>query len=134
MEIYSAVVSQVVPVGFADLGQAADALPGAQFEEGRARLEIHGRAGTGFVGAVRFSASLHTGSPLSRSIKVEVVVSPWSAGRSEVAIHPLTSLGRLDSVRADRFFKAARSVLPVVVDRLSSDLPVEAPAVLEPAA
>jgi hypothetical protein len=67
-------------------------------------------------------------------MKVEVVVSPWSAGRSEVAIHPITELGRLDSLRANRFFKAAEAILPLVIDQLDAELPREAPATLKLAA
>lgn len=127
MEIYSAVISDVVPAGFADLAEAAERLPGLEVTEARTRLKVHGRAGTGFAGAIRFSGTLQTAALLP-SIKVEVVVSPWSAGRTEVAIQPMTNLGHLDSLRAARFFKAARSVLPLVIDRLFSELPVEVPA------
>jgi hypothetical protein len=128
MKIYSAVVSQVVPVRFADLAQAAETLPGLEFSEDRARLQIHGSAGAGLAGAVRYRATLRTTAALLPPMKVEVVVSPWSAGRSEVAIQPLTRLGQLDSLRSHRFFKAARAVLPAVIDRLSTDVPVAAPA------
>ena len=38
----------------------------------------------------------------------------------------MTNLGRFDSLRANRFFKAARTILPVVIDRLNAELPVEA--------
>ena len=133
MTVYSAVVSQVVPVGFADLAQAAECLPGQEFTEGRARLQVHESAGGGLAGARRFSGTLKT-SPLLPSLKVEVVVSPWSAALSEVAIHPLSSLGRLDSLRANRFFTAARSIVPQVVDSLAAELPVEAPVQLQLAA
>jgi hypothetical protein len=131
MKIYSAVVSEAVPVGFADLAQAADQLPGQDFTEGRSRLTVHGRVGTGLAGAIHFAGTLHTASALLPAMKVEVVVSPWSTGRSEVAIHPITKLGQLDSLRANRFFKSARSVLPVLIDRLNAELPVEVPAPLQ---
>lgn len=126
MKIYSAVVSQVVPVGFADLAQAAEALPGQEFAHDRARLQVHDPAGAGLAGAVRFSGTLTT-SALLPPVKVEVVVSPWSAERSEVAIHPLTNLGLFDSLRAKRFFKAAYSIIPDVVERLGAALPAEVP-------
>jgi hypothetical protein len=126
-KIDSAVVSQVVPVGFADLAQVADVLPGEEITEDRIRLKVHGRVGTGLAGAIHFGGTLRT-SGLLPSVEVEVVVSPWSASRSEVAIHPLTNLGQLDSLRANRFFKAARSILPVMIDRLYAELPVEIPA------
>jgi hypothetical protein len=134
MKIYSAVVSEVVPVGFADLAQAADELPGMEITADRARLKVHGRLGTGLAGASRFAGTLRTTSPLLPSLKVEVVVSPWSPGRSEVAIEPITNLGELDSLRANRFYNAARSVLPEVIDHLFAELPVEAPAALPLAA
>jgi len=134
MKIYSAVVSQVVPVGFADLAQAADKLPGMEMTGGRARLRVHDRVGTGLAGAVRFGGTLRTASPLLPSVKVELVVSPWSAGRSEVAIHPITNLGPLDSMRSNRFFESAPSVLAAAIGRLYEQLPVEVPAAVELAA
>ena len=133
MKIYSAVVSQVVPVGFADLAQAADALPGTEIAGGRSRLTVEGHAGTGLAGAIRLSGTLRT-SPLLPSVRVELVVSPWSAGRSEVAVHPITNLGPLDSMRSNRFFESARSVLGAAIDRLYEQLPVEVPAAVELAA
>jgi hypothetical protein len=134
MKIYSQVVSQVVPVGFADLAQAAQELPGQEITEHRIRLKVHGPAGTGLVGAVHFAGTLRTPSALLPSTKVEVVVTPWSADRSEVAIHPITNLGQLDSRRARRFYQAAGSILPVVIDRLYGELSVEVPARVELAA
>lgn len=134
MTIYSSVFSEVLPVGFADLAQAADELPGKEITKDRTRLQIHGPVGTGIAGALRFGGTLRTSSALIPSVKVEVVVSPWSAGRSEVAIHPMTNLGQLDSLRTKRFFKAARSILPVLVDRLYAEIPVEVPAAVELAA
>lgn len=133
MEIHSSVVPQVVPVGFADLAQAADRLPGTALTAGDTRLEVEGRAGVGLADAVRYTGTLRT-SALLPAMKVEVVVSPWSAGKSEVAIHPVTNLRRLDSLRAKRFFRAALSVLPVLVERLGAETGAEVPAVLELAA
>lgn len=133
MQIHSAVVPQLVPVGFADLAEAAEQLPGTSLEEGGLRLNIGARVGTGLVGALRFGGSLRT-SALSPAMRVEVVVSPWSAGLSEVAIHPITNLGSLDSIRAKRFYKAALAILPALVDHLSSNVPVEAPTPVELAA
>lgn len=133
MQIQSSVVPQVVPVGFADLAQAADRLPGSVVAEGDTRLEVEGRAGAGLADAVRYRATLRT-SALLPPLKVEVVVSPWSAGKSEVAIHPVSNLRGLDSLRAKRFFKAALSVLPVLVDRLAVEAAGDVPAVFELAA
>ena len=132
MDIRSAVVSQVVPVGFADLAEAADLLPGAEVGQGRTRLKVEVPLGAGVAGAVRFGGSLRT-SALLPAVRVEVVVSPWSAGHSEVAIHPVTGLGRLDSGRAERFYRAALSILPALIDRLGSEAPAET-TVLELAA
>jgi hypothetical protein len=135
MKVYSAVVSEVVPVGFADLAEAADQLLGQDLTDGRIRLNVHDRVGTGLAGAIRLAGTLRTASALLPPMKVEVVVSPWSSDRSEVAIHPVTNLGHFDSLRANRFFKAAGSILPVVIDRLNAQLPVEeAPAAFKRAA
>jgi hypothetical protein len=133
MKVYSPVVSQVVPVGFADLAHSADQLPGRELVVDGARLKLHGPVGPGLAEAVRYGGTLRTAALLP-SMKVEVVVSPWSAGRSEVAIHPITELGRLDSLRANRFFKAAEAILPLVIDQLDAELPREAPATLKLAA
>lgn len=126
---YSEVVPQVVRVGFADLAQAAEGLPGCQFAAGRTRLQVHGPVGKALEGMIRLGGTLRTGSVLVPRVTVEVVVSPWSAGRSEVAIHPITPLGPIDSLRARRFFEAAGSVLPALIAHLSAQAPVEAPAV-----
>jgi hypothetical protein len=134
MKVNSAVVSQVVPVGFADLAHAADELPGQEVLEDRIRLKVHTRVGTGIAGAVRFAGTLRTTAAPLPTVKVEVVVSPWSAGQSEVAIYPVTRLGQYDSFRANRFFEAARSILPAVIERLDAALPVEARATAQLAA
>lgn len=131
MTIHTAVVSQVVPVGFADLAQAAEQLPGCEITEDRVRLKVDAPVGTGFVGAIRFAATLRTPTALLPPLKVEVVVSPWSTGRSEVSIYPMANLGQFESLRATRFFKAARAVLPAVIDRLRSGLPAQVPAAVE---
>jgi hypothetical protein len=130
MEVHSPVVSQLVPVGFADIAHAADKLPGQKLSEDRIRLKVHGRVGTGLPGAIRYAGTLWTTSAPFPAMKVEVVVSPWSASQSEVAVHPITNLGQFDSLRASRFFKAAYSMLPVVIDRLYAELPVDAPVAL----
>jgi hypothetical protein len=134
MKVYSPVVSEVMPVGFAALAPAVDVLSGQELIGGAAQLNIHRPVGTGVAGGIRFGGTLRTTSVLFPSLKVEVVVSPWSAGRSEVAIHPVTNLGHLDSFRATRFYTAARSILPAVIDRLTAGVPVEAPAALKLAA
>jgi hypothetical protein len=128
VKVYSPVVSQLVPVGFADLALAAEELPGQEITQDQARLKVHGLIGPGLAGAMRYSGTLHPSSVFLPSVRVEVVVSPWSASRSEVAIHPITNLGHLDSLRANRFYKAAGSILPLVIDHLKAELPAEAPA------
>jgi hypothetical protein len=126
---YTAVVSQVAPAGFADLAQAAEEFPHGEVTDGRVRLSVHGRAGRWLPGMVRLTGTLHTNSLLLPRARVEVVISPWSAGRSEVAIHPITHLGKADSLRSGRFFEAARSILPKLIERLDAELRVEAPPV-----
>ena len=125
VEINSAFVSQVEPTEFGRLLEAFDALAGQEVASGRARLQIAERSGTGFAGAVCYGGTLRTGSPLVPSVKVEIVVSPWSSARSEIGIRPLTNLGRFDSLRSNRFYSAARAVLQTLFDKLVSDLPVE---------
>ena len=134
IEIHSAFVSQVEPLGFADLADAVDELPGQAIAAGRARLNIRERSGSGLAGAVCYRGTLRTGSVLVPSVKVEVVVSPWSAGKSEVGIRPLANLGHTDSFRANRFYSAARSVLPALVDELRARLPEESDSAMALAA
>jgi hypothetical protein len=118
-EIHSAYVSQVAPLDFSELSSEVDAsLPGTEVVAGKARLRIHRPGGRGFADARYFSGTLRTGSPLVPVVKVELVVSPWSAGRTEIGLRPLTSLGQLDSFRSDRFYNAARRVLSTLIDRI----------------
>jgi hypothetical protein len=134
MKVFSPVVSEVIPLGFTDLVPAVDVLSGQKLSAGSAGLSVGRPVGTGVAGGIRFGGTLRTTSALFPSWKVELVVSPWSAGRSEVAILPITNLGHLDSLRANRFYAAARSILPVVIDRLTAGVPAEAPITLEQAA
>jgi hypothetical protein len=122
-QIQSSFVSQVAPLGFADAAEAADGLTDRTVTAGPVRLELEERTGQGLAGAVWYGGVLHTGSRLIPTVKVDVVVSPWSAGRSEIGIRPLSRLGRLDSARADRFYRAAWAVLPELVDRLGVTQP-----------
>ncbi len=122
IEIHSAFVSQVEHIGFADLADAADELTGHEITSGSARLTVRQRSGSGLAGAVCYSGTLRTGSLLIPAVKVEVVVSPWSAGKSEIGIRPLANLGHTESFRANRFYNAARAVLPALVDELRSQL------------
>ena len=120
-EIHSAFVSQIEPIEYDDLAGGFDELAGQQINAGQATLHIGERSGTGFAGAAYYSGTLRTGSLLVPSIKVEIVVSPWSSTRSEIGIRPLTNLGPLDSLRSNRFYGAARAVLRVVFEQLLRD-------------
>lgn len=117
--IQSTFVSQVAHLGFADAIDAADRMVGQEITAGRARLHITARVGDGLAGAVWYSGTLKTGSSLIPSVRVDVVVSPWSAGRTEVGIRPLSRVGRTDSLRARRFFDAAWAVVPQLADELA---------------
>lgn len=124
-EIHSAFVSQVAPVGFADLTDAFEQLDGTEISAGKARLQIQPRTGTGFAETAYYRGVLRTGSRLVPSVKVEIVVSPWSASRSEIGLRPLTSLGSFDSLRSNRFYQAARTVLAAVFERVLTDVPAD---------
>jgi hypothetical protein len=117
--IQSTFVSQVAPLGLADAVDAADQLVGQTITAGRSRLEVTARLGDGLAGAVWYSGTLRTGSSLIPSVRVDVVVSPWSAGRTEIGIRPLGRIGRPDSLRAHRFFDAAWAVLPELAGQLA---------------
>src|SRR5438270_4636151 len=125
--IRSTFVSQVAALGFADAVDRADHLTGEEIVAGRARLEIQERIGDGLAGAVWYSGLLRTGAA-TRPLRVDVVVSPWPAGRTEIGLRPLGRLGFTDSLRARRFFSAAWSVLPVLIDRLAAGRRTEVPA------
>ena len=116
--IQSTFVSQVAPLGFADAVDAADRLVGQEIGTGRARLTIGSRLGDGLAGAIWYEGTLRTGSSLIPSVRVDVVISPWSAGRIEVGLRPLNRIGRPESLRARRFFDAAWAVVPQLADEL----------------
>lgn len=121
-EIHSAFVSQVEPIEFDVLSGAFAELAGQEVAAGRATLHIGAPTGTGFAGTVYYGGTLRTGSFLVPSVRVEIVVSPWSSSRSEIGIRPLSGLGSFDSLRSNRFYNAARSVLRVAFDQLRGDL------------
>jgi hypothetical protein len=121
-------VSQVAPVAFADAVDVADVLAGRELTAGSARLAVGRRIGDGLAGAVWYEGTLHTGSVLLPATRVDIVVSPWSAGRVEVGIRPLRRLGGPHSLRAARFFRAAWAVLPELIATLSATAPATAPA------
>jgi hypothetical protein len=120
-EIHSAFVSQVEKIDFDDLARSVEGLAGQEITAGRASLQIGELSGHGFAGAAYYRGTLRTGSLLVPSVNVELVVSPWSSTRSEIGIRPLTNLGRIDSLRSNRFYGAARSVLQVAADRVRRD-------------
>ena len=122
-EIHSAFVSQVVEAAFPDVADAFGQLAGTQTSSGKTRLHIQDRTGTGFAGTGYYRGVLRTGSALVPTVKVEIVVSPWSATRSEIGIRPLSNLGRFDSLRSERFYRAARSVLAPVLARVLASIP-----------
>lgn len=132
--IRSTFVGQIAKIGFADAIDAADQLVGQEITAGSARLVIKERIGEGLAGAAWYSGLLRTGSKLIPSVRVDVVVSPWSNGRVEVGIRPLGRIGGVDSLRAGRFFAAAWAVLPVLIDTMDAEFEVEHADVAVPAA
>jgi hypothetical protein len=129
-KISSTFVSQVAPVGFADAADAVEQLSGQEIESGRVRLSVQDRIGEGLAGAVWYSGVLHTGSILIPAVKVDIVVSPWSAGRTEIGLRPLSRIGQATSLRASRFFDSAWALLPELVDQIAAKVPTgtEVPA------
>jgi hypothetical protein len=123
--IHSSFVAQVAPIGFADAAEAAEGLVGREIVTGRARLQVTGHAGAGIAGAVWYSGVLRTGG-LVPPVRVDLVISPWSAGRTEIGIRPLNRLGHFQSFRARKFFEAAWSLIPQLVAELAP-VAVEAP-------
>jgi hypothetical protein len=132
--IQSTFVSQVAPLGFADAIDAADRLVGQEISVGGTRLQVHARLGDGLAGAVWYSGTLRTGSGLIPSVRVDVVISPWSAGRIEVGLRPLSRIGRAESLRARRFFDAAWAVVPELAGELARVAETPVAAVLQVAA
>jgi hypothetical protein len=129
--IHSTFVSQVAPIGFADAAEGVDGLTGQDITAGRSRLQVKERIGDGLAGAVWYAGVLHTGSVLLPTVRVDIVVSPWSSGRTEVGLRPLSRIGRAESVRAGRFFDAAWTVLPALIDEIGAARPAEVPAAKE---
>lgn len=125
-------VSQVARLGFADAVERADSLAGTEISNGSARLSVGERLGDGLAGAVWYSGVLRTGSVLLPLVRVDLVVTPWSAGRVEIGLRPLGRLGSPYSLRSARFFNAAWSVMPSLISALGAkplaQRPVAAPA------
>ena len=125
--ITSTFVSHVAPAGFADVVDAADRLAGSSIHAGGTELELRRRIGDGLAGAIWYEGVLKTGSPWFPTVRVDVVVSPWSAGRTEIGLRPLSRIGRADSFRAGRFFDAAWSILPALTEALAAGPVVATP-------
>jgi hypothetical protein len=125
--ITSTFVSHIAPVGFADAVDAADRLAGTEIAVGDARLEVKERIGSGLAGAVWYEGVVKTGSAFFPTVRVDIVVSPWSAGRTEIGLRPLSRIGRPDSFRANRFFDAAWGVLPRLAAAVTAGRTAEAP-------
>jgi len=118
--VVSSFVSQVTEVGFADASEGIEHLQGQTVVSGRARLEIGERVGDGLAGGSSYAGVLHTGSGLTRTVPVDIVVTPWSPGWTEIGLRPLGRIGGIESGRARRFYGAADAALSELVDRLVS--------------
>jgi hypothetical protein len=121
-------VSQVARLGFVDALDRADALAGKEVSNGTVRLSVGERLGDGLAGAVWYSGVLRTGSPLLPTVRVDLVVTPWSAGRVEIGLRPLGRLGGLSSLRSNRFFNAAWTVMPSLISALGASTVASRPA------
>ena len=117
-------VSSTIDLGYADAAEAIEKLVGQEISTGSTRLVIEDQLAGDVGGATWFAGVLRSSSPLARPIRVDVVVSPWSAHRTEIGIRPLARLGHLDSLRTRRFVASAWDVLPQLTGRL--DRPVVA--------
>ncbi|MDE3204850.1 MAG: hypothetical protein KGQ66_11605 [Acidobacteriota bacterium] len=123
--IQTSFVSETIALGFADAAEAVEGLSGGRITVGRARLEVGRRGGDGLAGALWLSGVLHTGSVWMRPVPVDIVVSPWSSGRTEIGLRPLGRIGGPSSLRAERFYEAAGQVLTELVTQLKT--PASAP-------
>ena len=132
--IATSFVSETAHIGFADAVDAAERLAGHTITAGQVHLEVGERVGEGLAGAVWFTGTLHTGWPLVRPIPVDVVIGPWSAGRAEIGLRPLSRLGSVSSLRSRRFYEAAWNVLPRLISALAVRPLVARPRVELPAA
>ena len=93
-QIRSTFVAATAEMDHAHAVKAIENLVGHEISAGAARLLIQGRNTRGMLGGVSFSGRLRTGSLLLPSVPVDVVVSPWSAVRTEIGIGPLGHYGR----------------------------------------
>jgi hypothetical protein len=129
-QIHSAFVAKTAEFDYPDAVAALENLVGREIWSGSARLTIGERGADGLAGAASFSGRLRTGSLLFPSLRVDVVVSPWSATRVEFGIRPLGRVGRLGSFRLGRFSGAAWPMVEALIDRVGESLsPPARPAV-----
>lgn len=133
---YSNFVSLRVDLGFADAAEAAESLPGTTFTAAKHALTVKELALHTVDGQLSYSGVLHAAPGFLPGLPVEVVVSAWSAGRSEIGIRPLSRLGAPSSLRSLRFFRAAWAVLPEIIAELlaTRSATTEAPGRLPAAA
>lgn len=127
-------VSNVAEVGYADAVEAMETRVGHEVVVGGVRLHLQVQTVDSVSGMTWMSGVLHTGSALSRPVKVDVVLSPWSAHRTEVGIRPISRTGAPDSLRTRRFLDAAWAVLPELTARVSEGRAVDAPLLATAAA
>jgi hypothetical protein len=102
---------------FRDAVGGLEALSGQEITAGSARLTIGERVdGTeNAFGSVGFTGRLHTGSALLPAITVDIVVTPWSATRTEIGVRPL---GRPGWLRTERFLRAAWPIVEALTAEL----------------
>jgi hypothetical protein len=132
--IASTFVSEVAKIGFADAVDSAESLVGRTLDCGSAKLTVREHIGEGLAGAAWFSGVLRTGSPILPSTRVDIVITPWSAGRVEIGIRPLGRMGNPSSLRTSRFFNAAWTVMPALLDSLTVGVPAHLTAQVPAAA
>lgn len=113
-------VGSTIALGYADAAEAAERLPGRDIAAGSAHLVLGDGPAESLGSTLTLQGVLHTGSPLVRPVRVELVLSPWSASRTEVGIRPSSKLGHTESVRTRRYLDAAWTVLPRLIDALGT--------------
>ena len=123
-QIHTTFVATGAEVARADAVEVLEGLVGDEIKAGSARLLIEAEGRPGAFDSVSWRARLRTGFVLSPSIPVEVVVTPWSASRTEIGISPLGRVGRPGSLRLSGFFRAAWPVVDALIQRVVTSAPV----------